>query len=111
MGDKRWIKIPTISNYASRELYYYCLQYTEKKIRIINNIASDKDKLNIRLIEDTIKEVIKDDEYLYDYILKNVTMKYYPYGAMNPPCNRHKFYDKRRKFYERLYYNRELRIR
>lgn len=115
-----------ISNYRFRELYYFCLQYTEWKEKIIElrnplksmqysgmpssgipskpteSIAIECAEFSHKctLIEQAAKEA---DPELYKYILfavthENITFKYLK-TQMEIPCERDRYYDSRRKFY------------
>jgi hypothetical protein len=122
MSDKRDIKLDEfdISDYAYRELRYFCLQYPEKKRKIkdcyllsshgfwgapstggvsdpTSAMAMKAIKLSesCELIEQT---AIAVDPVLYPYILKNVTTES-EYRALEVPCGRRQFYGLRRKFF------------
>ena len=113
-----------ISDYAYKELEYFCMQYNEKKkfikygygpkavrfapVSVKGNISDKtfetakqmiKIKSDIEMIENAAKEA---DEQLYKYIIKNVT-EGIPYGVLNVPCGRRQFYDKRKLFFYKLY--------
>ena len=113
-----------VSKYAYKELYYFCLQYDEKKemlkqiygvraavpsfapkaVQKSDTTWSQAEKAlrlrrDIELIEQSALEA---DGNIYKYILENVTHGT-PYEFMGIPCGRRQFYEKRRKFFHILY--------
>ena len=114
-----------ISEYAYKELLYFCMQYGEKKKQVENgygvravrfNITQSKSttlydttfenanniirlKNDIDMIERAAKET---DDQLYDYIIKNVSYSV-PFDLLRVPCGRRQFYNKRKYFFYRLY--------
>ncbi|MDF2485672.1 MAG: hypothetical protein K0R46_1840 [Herbinix sp.] len=106
-----------------RELFYFCKRYqsredearslyglsevcqdgmpkgnetgdqTANKAMQINKLRADNE-----LIEQT---AIEADPYIYQYIVKNVTLGI-TYEYMNVPCGRRQFYEKRRLFFKLL---------
>lgn len=129
MTEKRPVSLGKfgISDNAYRELYYFCLQYDEKKEMLKGvygatssvisgmprgngtsdttfNAAARAMKLrkDIEVIE---QAAIEADSSIYEYILNNVT-RGIPYEYMNVPCGRRQFYEKRRMFFCILYLKR-----
>lgn len=119
---KRDLKLSdhSISRAKYNELKYFCMQYGEKKQKLLadyglNAVVNDgmpKDSLlgnptaqeavrraamqeDIALIEKTAQEANKD---LYEWILKNVT-EGIPYEWMDVPAGRRQFYESRRYFF------------
>lgn len=101
-----------ISEYAYREMLYFCLQYGEKKKRL--------EKLYIKNYEKA--EIIKDDILLIeraakeaDDILDKVIIENVCYGVapeyLSIPCGRRQFYEKRKKFFVTLYSLMEERLK
>ena len=114
-----------ISEYAYKELQYFCMQYREKKkaiedgyggqaVRYDNlphssgNISDPtyanasrmiKMKEDVEIIERAAKET---DRELYRYIIRNVS-DWIPFEYLNVPCGRRQFYNKRRLFFYKLY--------
>lgn len=124
MPDKKDLKLEKygVSKYRYRELYNFCLQYEEKKVRrrrLFNNAVSEAplysggrchpgeaDSLmtqaylrlseDISLIEDTAFDV---DRVIAPFILKNVTLGV-PFEYLGlVPCSRGEFYALRRNFF------------
>ena len=116
----------SISNYRFRELHYFCLQYNEwkEKVRELqealkgiqysdmphsNNpgdptfdIATKCAKYSSKC--DVIEKAAKiADPELYSYIIYAVTNKDVTFNNLKArkdiPCERDRFYDRRRKFY------------
>ena len=111
-----------ISKYAYRELFYYCLQYPEKKHKLKNcyGLSSHSYKISTssdlsdptaahairaaklsescEMIEKTAQSVGGE---LALYILKNVT-EGVPYCGLGIPQGEHQFYNLRRRFYLEL---------
>ncbi|MDF2685097.1 MAG: hypothetical protein K0S55_278 [Clostridia bacterium] len=133
MSNKRDIRLDefNISDYAYRELRYFCLQYPEKKKQLkdcyllsshgyrgapsaggvsdpTSAMAMKAMKLSesLELIEQT---AIAVDSVLYPYIIKNVTTES-EYRALEVPCGRRQFYELRRKFFYLLALKRGLII-
>lgn len=122
MSNKRDIKLDeyNISNYAYRELRYFCLQYPEKKRQLkdcyllsshgykgapstggLSDPTQAQAMKAIRLAEDCElieQTAIAVDSALYLYIIKSVTTET-EYRALNVPCGRRQFYELRRKFF------------
>lgn len=129
MADKRTICMDEygISQYAYRELYYFCLQYDEKRERLksmyggksqvitgmpkggrISDSTFNTAERALRLrkdIEDIEQAAIEADGELYKYIIDNVA-RGIPYERMNIPCGRRQFYNKRKAFFYILYLKR-----
>ena len=113
-----------ISEFAYREMLYFCMQYEEKKnalknIYSIGAVRYDKEKIkgkicdsvaqkaeraitlenDIKIIEEAAKQT---DEFLWKMIIENVC-----YGVatdyLNIPCGRRQFYNKRKLFFVKLY--------
>lgn len=109
-----------ISNKRYRELYYFCLQYREKKEELRNCYGIGSSSLSdmpkggctsnavAKQVERAIKlkrdiEIIEQcaiaaDAEIYQYILKSVT-KDLRYEFLNVPAGRRQFYESRRKFF------------
>ena len=104
MGKQRNVKLSEygISNLAYLELKYFCLQYPEKK----EYIKKHNDRLeymkDIKLIEETAKEV--GGEYA-KYIIDNAVYSI-PFIYLPIDCCRRKFYNMRRMFFVKLYNKR-----
>lgn len=122
MAEKRTICMDEygISKNAYRELYYFCLQYEEKreqlkhlyggKSPIISGMPKGSGRSDstfntaekaLRLrkdIEDIEQAAIEADGEIYGYILDNVA-RGIPYERMNVPCGRRQFYDRRKAFF------------
>lgn len=103
-----------------RELYYFCLQYNEKKNKLrdcydigspylsdmpksgnVRDAIAKQAEIAIKLRRDIelIEQcAIAADAELYQYILKNVTEEL-RYEYLNVPAGRRKFYESRRKFF------------
>lgn len=120
-----------ISEYAYKELQYFCMQYIEKKKMIEEeygprgvrmkltprgNGISDptfeaadrimKIKNDVEMIEDAARET---DDILYKYIIKNVS-EGTPFEVLEVPCGRRQFYDKRKIFFNKLYKKKNEKI-
>ena len=122
LGDKRKINMKSfnISDYAYKELEYFCMQYEEKKRELhkgygLNAIVNDglpKGNLpgnpvegqairnavlqaDVDLIEHTAMEAGAD---VYQWLIKNVT-EGVPYEWLNVPSGRRQFYETRRYFF------------
>lgn len=90
-----------IEKFRYLELYYFCLQYNEKKRRISNTEdEAEKSRLkkDIEMI-DTALLLAADSEAVAICIKKNVTCKNMPWERQNVPIGRRQFYEKRRKFF------------
>lgn len=113
-----------INKYRFKELYYFCLQYNDwvKEIRENRMLASAEQgegrgnkvgrptenagirnadlAQRVELIEQTAIEAAPD---IYQYILLAVTNADYSFNYLKMmkglPCEKDKFYDRRRKFY------------
>lgn len=110
-----------ISKYRYRELKYFCLQYDEKKQRLValrglgavtyssephgrgisDPTAAKAERAqqlarDVELIEQTAMEV---DSANYRSLLANVTAASMPYEYLSPACGRRQFYEDRRKFF------------
>ena len=113
-----------ISKYRFKELYYFCLQYNDwikeiRENRMLSSIEQGECKGNnigrptenaglrnadlterVKLIEQTAIEAAPD---IYQYILLAVTNEGYTFNYLKMikgmPCERDKFYDRRRKFF------------
>ncbi len=115
-----------ISNYRFRELYYFCLQYSEWKAALkelrnplkgtqISAVPASGDPGNptmknaLKCAELTYKcELIETaakmaDPELYEYIIYAVTNEDISFNILkiqkDIPCERDRYYDRRRKFY------------
>jgi len=113
-----------ISEFAYREMLYFCMQYGEKKdelnrLYIINGIRYDRQKVKsgnndivfekavkaIMLKEDIemIEQAAKDaDEFLSDKIIDNVCFQV-PFEHLDIACGRRQFYCRRKMFFVKLY--------
>lgn len=78
-----------ISKFAYRELYYFCLQYDEKR---------RKKHPDCRIIESAAREAAEGSEACYAQLMKNVTLGI-PYHCLEVPCGKNQFTDMRHKFY------------
>ncbi len=112
-----------ISSERYRELYYFCLQYEEKKSRANDTYflkasgtsgggkgfnsssptersaeSAINDKRDVELIEKCIRLACGDDAGLYESLLMNIT-KGIPPERMNTPIGRRQFYERRSNFY------------
>ncbi|MCB6475585.1 hypothetical protein LI171_04945 [Emergencia timonensis] len=113
-----------ISKYRFKELYYFCLQYNDwtkeiRENRMLSSIEQGEGKGNnigrptenaglrnadlterVKLIEQTAIEAAPD---IYQYILLAVTNEGYSFNYLKMmkgmPCEKDKFYDRRRKFF------------
>ncbi len=113
-----------ISKYRFKELYYFCLQYNDwmkeiRENRMLSSIEQGEGKVNnigrptenaglrnadlterVKLIEQTAIEAAPD---IYQYILLAVTNEGYSFNYLKMmkgmPCEKDKFYDRRRKFF------------
>ena len=115
-----------ISKHRFKELYYFCLQYSEWRdtlnyntstvkspiitdmpITHSNSSATERLAINraellkkCELVEQT---AIETDADLYQYIIKAVTNEGITYNyltmVMNMPCGKDMYYDRRRRFY------------
>jgi len=99
MANQRDIKLDkyNISKYAFRELNYFCLQYHEKKRKVLEGML--KNAADVNLIERTAMEAGVE---IYPYLLQAVTAgKSYINLKMtqNVPCGKNYFNKRRRKFY------------
>lgn len=133
MGKKRSLDLKNfnISEYAYKELQYFCMQYGEKKKMIEEGYGprgirmkmtprgsgiSDptfeaaeriiKIKNDVEMIEDAAKET---DGILYKYIIRNVS-EGTPFEVLEVPCGRRQFYDKRKIFFNKLYRKKNEKI-
>lgn len=115
-----------ISKNRFKELYYWCLQYSEWKDELkyktdtvgameindmptCNNVGDPTQKLAIRraMLEKNCELIeqaaIEADPDIYQYILKAVTEEDVTYRYLNMimgiPCGKKMYYDRRRKFY------------
>jgi len=113
-----------ISEYAYREMLYFCMQYGEKKnelkdIYAISGIRYDREKIkgmsedlvfkkaaaasalkkDIEIIEKAAKEA---DEVLYEKIIDNVCYQT-AFEYLNVPCGRRQFFLKRKLFFVKLH--------
>lgn len=115
-----------ISTYRFRELYYFCLQYSEWKQKLeekgnplkgmqytdmpFNGFSgSQTERIAIECAEYSGKcamveaAAIKADPELYEYILFAVTNENVTFNFLktqkNIPCERDRYYNSRRKFY------------
>ena len=102
-----------ISNLAYRELIYFCLQYDEKKRKTTQKQLCEYTyqqiaiyRQDIRLIEDTAKEISQNDITLYDNLIKNVCYQI-PYEQLDTYCGRRQFYEARKVFFVNLYAKRQ----
>lgn len=123
MSNRRDVNLAdySISKYAYRELYYFCLQYPEKKQRLnelrnplrgqgYNGMPHSTDvgdptgeaavkaamlAKDVELIEQT---VIQADSGIYSALLDNVAYGT-PYEYLKVPCGRRQFYESRKKFF------------
>ena len=120
-----------ISQYAYKELEYFCLQYKEKKQeinncygvssiqygfrpgnrKISNTTLSNAEKaISLKKDMEMIEQsAIEADSNIYGYILRNVTEKIL-YEYMDVPCGRRQFYEKRKLFFCILYMKRRKLI-
>lgn len=124
MPDKKDLRLEEygISKKRYRELKYFCLQYNEKKQKLLsfnrgidavayngmpkgNNISDITAKkaikmaeieADISLIEETVKEAAPE---IYRQLLLNVTEENMPYEYLDAPCGRRQFYIARRRFF------------
>lgn len=105
-----------ISDYRRRELKYFCLQYPEWKehLKHIGNIGGTSEwtnetqreaiiryiyKENMKLIEDTCKEVGGDiSEYLFRFVCYEESYVHLS-TIKHIPCGRRQFYEKVYEFY------------
>ena len=120
------LKKYSIGKYEYRELRNFCLQYPEKKKRLVElrspyqspqindmphgSFVGDQTGRSAEraaalsdycdLIEKTAKEAGAD---IYQSLLVNVTNEHMPWEILAPPCGRRQFYDARRKFFYLLY--------
>lgn len=133
LGKKRNLDLKNfnISEYAYKELQYFCMQYGEKKKMIEEGYGpsgirmkltprgsgvSDptfetadriiKIKNDIEMIENAAKET---DGILYKYIIRNVS-EGTPFEVLEVPCGRRQFYDKRKIFFNKLYRKKNEKI-
>ena len=101
-----------ISEYAYREMLYFCLQYGEKKKRMKKLYKENCEKAeiiksDISLIKKAAKET---DEFLGNVIIENVCYGVAP-EHLSTFCGRRQFYAKRRKFFVTLYSLMEERLK
>lgn len=100
-GYKTMIQKYYIEKFRYLELYYFCLQYDEKKRRI-GNAEDEAEKSRLKKdieMMDTALLLAADSEIVADCIKKNVTSKNMPWEKLNVPIGRRQFYEKRRKFF------------
>ena len=113
-----------ISKKKARELYYFCLQYSEWKEELSSKINSLKsgcgggggkgigDSTMALAIKRTVLRdkceliectIVETDNELYRYLLKAITEEGVTYqylrSVMGMPCSRRKYYETRRRFY------------
>lgn len=133
LGKKRNLDLKNfnISEYAYKELQYFCMQYGEKKKMIEEGYGPNgirmkltprgsgvsdptfetadriiKIKNDIEMIENAAKET---DGILYKYIIRNVS-EGTPFEVLEVPCGRRQFYDKRKIFFNKLYRKKNEKI-
>ena len=113
-----------ISEYAYREMLYFCMQYGEKKeelgrIYSVSSVRYDRQKVKggrsdvvfekavkavmlkeeIDMIETSAREA---DEFLWERIIDNVCFQV-PYEYLDIACGRRQFYNKRKLFFVKLH--------
>jgi len=113
-----------ISEFAYREMLYFCMQYGEKKDELnrlycVNGVRYDRQFVNsgcndivfekaLRAIMikeeiDMIETAAKDtDLFLYDKIIDNVCFQI-PFEHLDVACGRRQFYCKRKLFFVKLH--------
>lgn len=131
MANRRDVNLSdyNISKYAYRELYYFCLQYPEKKRRLnelrnplrgqgYNGMphssevadptadAATKAAMLAKDVEMIEQTVIQADSSLYSALLDNAAYGT-PFEYLKVPCGRRQFYDSRKKFFFLLHKARE----
>lgn len=129
-----------ISNYRFRELYYFCLQYEEWK-KALQELRDTLKGVQYSAVPSsgepgnpTMKSALKcaeltykcglvetaakmADSELYEFILYAVTNEDISFNTLkiqkNIPCERDRYYDRRRKFYfilDRLLQKKEVEV-
>lgn len=124
VGNRKDLKIRSLSKWRYRELKYFCLQYPEWQRELKNNtsavqaisitdmptthkVGNSTQRLALKRVElekkcKLIEQcAIEADREIYMWLIKNATLGI-PYECLDVPCGRRKFYESRRRFFNIL---------